>query len=72
MCWRYRVLGKVSKGEACSLCGKPAVKSISAVEASKYFKVQGGARGRVYLCKEHYKEYKKLSKKDREIERLRW
>jgi len=65
-------LGKVSKGEKCSLCSEPAVKSLSASEASKYFNVETGARGRVYLCKRHYKEYKKKSEEARELERLRW
>jgi ABC-type transport system involved in Fe-S cluster assembly fused permease/ATPase subunit len=65
-------LGKVSKGEKCSFCSEPAVKSLSAFETSKYFKVEAEARGRVYLCKKHYKEYKKKSEKARELERLRW
>jgi hypothetical protein len=66
------VLGKVSKGEKCSLCSGPAVRSLSASEASKYFEVEAEARGRVYLCKRHYKEYKKRSEEVRELERLRW
>ena len=65
-------MGKVSKGEKCTFCDEPAIRSISAVEASKYFKLHAEPRGRVYLCKKHYKEYKKMSKEDRELERLRW
>lgn len=65
-------MGRVSKGEKCSLCPEPAVKSLSVLEASKYFKIEGEARGRVYLCKRHYKEYKKKSEETRELERLRW
>jgi hypothetical protein len=31
----------------------------------------GGSK-RVYLCREHYKEWKKSTKEDRENERARW
>lgn len=65
-------MGKVSKGEKCTFCNEPAIKSISVADASKYFKIQAEPRGRVYLCKKHYKEYKKMSKEERELERLRW
>jgi hypothetical protein len=29
-------------------------------------------RTKVHLCKEHYKEYKKGTKKDRELQRMDW
>jgi hypothetical protein len=31
----------------------------------------GGSK-RVYLCRDHYKEWKKLTKEERENERARW
>jgi hypothetical protein len=31
-----------------------------------------GTNKRVYLCKMHYKEWKKSTKEDRENERARW
>ena len=30
------------------------------------------SKKRVYLCKNHYKDWKKSSKSDRETERMRW
>jgi len=65
-------IGQGLQGGECSLCSEPAVKSLSASEVSKYFKVEAEARSRVYLCKRHYKEYKKRSEEARELERLRW
>lgn len=32
----------------------------------------GKERGRVRVCKTHYKKYKKATKEDRELERLGW
>lgn len=65
-------MGKVSKGEKCTFCDDIAVRSVSTVEASRYFDVKLEVRGRIYLCKKHYREYKKKSKEGRELERLRW
>jgi len=65
-------LGKISKGEKCALCNDVAVRSISTAEVSRYFNVRLETRRRVYLCKKHYKEYKKRSEEERELERLRW
>jgi hypothetical protein len=31
-----------------------------------------GGNKRVYLCRDHYKEWKKLTKEDRDNERARW
>jgi hypothetical protein len=66
-------MGKISSGIKCSVegCGKTAVKSLSAGKvAAAGLKVSGGRR--VYLCREHYREYKRKTKKEREIEVLRW
>lgn len=65
-------MGKVSKGEKCSLCDDVAIKSVPTARASKYLNIKSETRGRIYLCKKHYKDYKKLSKGERELERLRW
>jgi hypothetical protein len=51
-------------------CGKPAERSISADAASEAgLEIMEGAR-RAHLCKDHYKEYKKRSKKDRTLSSL--
>jgi len=66
-------MGKVSKGILCSVegCGREAVRSLPAdkVEAAG-LKVKGSRR--VYLCKEHYKEYKKAMKKEKTLEKWRY
>jgi hypothetical protein len=66
-------LGKIERGILCSVtgCKASAIRSISAG------KVMGAglktdAERRAYLCKEHYKEYKKATKKDRTLEKLRY
>lgn len=65
-------MGRVGKGKVCDVkgCSKPAVRSISRNKV-KGLDVSPSGR-RVYLCEEHYKLWKKLTKKDRELDRLRF
>jgi hypothetical protein len=65
-------LGKVSKGVKCNVtgCTQIAVRSVSPDAVAQAKMDIGGAR-RAYLCRAHYKEMKKRSKKDRQIERWR-
>ena len=65
-------LGRIEKGEKCSVtgCGSPAVRSLATDRVSKAGLRVGDSR-RAYLCKEHYKELKKRSKKDRLLEKWR-
>jgi hypothetical protein len=68
-----QTLGRVDKGVKCSIsgCGNQAVRSISVVKVrSAGLNVRGERRA--YLCKEHYKEYKKRTKKDKQLERMRY
>lgn len=65
-------MGKISKGVKCSItdCNKDAVRSMSIDKVAEAgFKVEG--KRRVYLCKTHYKEYKKATRKNNNIERWR-
>ena len=66
-------MGRVDKGAKCSVsgCGSEAVRSISA-EKVKLAGLRVGNERRAYLCKEHYKEYKKKTKKDKQLERMRY
>jgi len=67
-------LGRIGKGEKCSVsgCGQEAVRSLSAEKVrSAGFNVGSGER-RAYLCKNHYKEYKKKTKKEKTIEQWRY
>lgn len=66
-------MGKVSKGEKCSVvgCGNTAVRSLS-VDRVKLAGLRIEADKRAYLCESHYKEYKKKTKRDRMIEKWRY
>ena len=64
-------MGRISKGTKCSVagCDDDAIRSVSLPKAkSAGLDVEGK---RAYLCKDHYKEYKKGGKKDRQIEKWR-
>ncbi len=66
-------MGKISKGEKCSVqgCEKEAVRSLNADKVTAAgMKVQ--QKKRAYLCKDHYKEFKKATKKDKVVEKWRY
>jgi hypothetical protein len=66
-------VGRIDKGAKCSVsgCGREAVRSLSA-EKVKTAGLKVGNEKRAYLCKEHYKEFKKKTKKDKQIEKWRY
>ncbi len=66
-------MGRIEKGVKCSVsgCGKDAVRSIAAGKVTAAG-LKIGAERRAYLCKEHYKEFKKATKKDRTMEKWRY
>ena len=72
MQFEERILGRVSKGVSCTVsgCDKEAVRSLSTEKASSAGLRVGEAR-RTYLCKEHYKEYKKKTREERKLEKWR-
>jgi len=65
-------LGRVAKGVKCSVtsCGNDAVRSLP-IDKVKSAGLKVGDVRRAYLCKGHYKEFKKETKKDRELEKWR-
>jgi hypothetical protein len=65
-------VGRIDKGEKCSVnsCSNVAERSISA-DKVKAAGLKIGNDSRAYLCKEHYKEYKKKSKKDKILDKWR-
>lgn len=67
-------MGKIDKGVSCSVsgCGGKGERSISRSQLAGSGLAVGGDGRRVYLCHEHYKEWKKSTKKGRDIERARW
>ena len=61
--------------KACDVegCKEPAKKSLSRKKVKKATDLSLGEGHRhVHLCKEHYKIFKKATKKDRELDRLAW
>lgn len=53
-------------------CANPPVRSIARVEARKAFPQMSDAGRRASLCREHYKLYKKATRKAHELDRLDW
>jgi hypothetical protein len=67
-------LGRVERGVKCSVdgCGVDAERSLSRDKMSgSGLKVTGEGR-RVYLCAQHYKAWKKATKKERDLDRARF
>ncbi len=52
-------------------CGAVSERSLALAEARKVFPALPEGR-RAHLCRAHYKEWKKGTKKDRELRRLGW
>jgi hypothetical protein len=70
---RRITLGRIDKGEKCSVvgCSREAERSIP-MDKAKSAGLNVAGDKRAYLCKEHYKEYKKKSKKDKTLEKWRY
>lgn len=65
-------LGRIAKGVKCSVknCEKDAIRSLARDKVSSAgLKVEETRRS--YLCRDHYKEYKKSTKKDKLLEKWR-
>ncbi|MBX5328114.1 MAG: hypothetical protein QHH18_00825 [Candidatus Bathyarchaeota archaeon] len=67
-------MGRVDKGVKCSVsnCNKEAVRSLSTDKVKAAGLKVGSGEKRAYLCKEHYKEFKKKTKKDKQLEKWRY
>jgi len=65
-------MGKISKGIKCSVvqCGRDAVRSLPTEKVASAGLKLNEAR-QAYLCRDHYKEYKKATKKDRMLDKWR-
>ena len=66
-------MGKIDKGQSCNVsgCSAVAIRSISPEKVAHAGLSIGNAR-RAYLCKTHYKEFKKLTRKDRQLDKWRF
>ncbi|HYA54128.1 MAG TPA: hypothetical protein VEG42_00815, partial [Thermoplasmata archaeon] len=60
--------------ESCLVpgCGAPAVRHLSLTEARKAFSSLPERGRRAPLCRDHYREWKKATKKARQLERAAW
>ncbi|MGE0242384.1 MAG: hypothetical protein AB7F53_00315 [Nitrososphaeraceae archaeon] len=68
-------MGRVNKGINCSVkgCSEQAERSMSEGKGRMATDLDlASTSKRIYLCKNHYKEWKKATKEDRETERARW
>ncbi len=67
-------MGRIEKGVKCSVsgCSREAARSISSDKVKAAGLKVSGEEKRAFICKEHYKEYKKKSKKDKTLDRWRW
>src|SRR5437879_5748356 len=70
------IVGPMPANEVCGVvgCGKEAKRSLSTTkvkEALPELKLIGEPR-RVHLCKDHYKQFRKKTKQERELERATW
>ncbi|MBC7120101.1 MAG: hypothetical protein H5T33_00760 [Candidatus Methanosuratus sp.] len=68
-------MGRVKKGELCAVsgCNSPAVRSLSPSYAAK-MKQAGyvlNESTRLYLCEQHYKEFKKIHSNEDRLEKWR-
>ena len=71
---RHEPLGRIAKGVKCSVagCSREAVRSLSTGKAKSAGLNVSSNEKRVYVCKEHYKEYKKKTKKDKVLDKWRY
>jgi hypothetical protein len=65
-------MGRVNKGVKCSVkgCNEEAMRYLSAAKV-KSAGLDVETSRRAYICKEHYKEFKKGNKKAAQIEKWR-
>jgi hypothetical protein len=67
-------MGIVSKGAKCNIegCEKDGSRSLNTAKVENAGLRVNSAGKKTVLCKDHYKEWKKESKDDRDLERARF
>jgi len=66
-------MGRISKGVKCSVegCEKGATRSLNIDKVTAAgLKVQGTRRA--YLCRDHYKGYKRATRKEKQVDKWRY
>jgi len=67
-------MGRIDKGQKCSVsgCGREAARSLTTDKVKAAGINVSTSEKRAYICKEHYKEFKKKTKKDKIIDKWRY
>ena len=68
-------MARESSGERCGVegCPNPAARSVAGKRAQAALRTLKLAdERRVHLCRDHYKQFRKATKEERELERLGW
>jgi len=67
-------MGIVSKGAICNVsgCENPGIRSLNTKKVEDAGLSISSSGKKTALCKEHYKEWKKETKGDRDLERSRY
>lgn len=67
-------MGRIDKGVKCDVsgCSNEAVRSLNTDKAKKAGLRVNSNEKRVYVCREHYKEFKKATKKDKTLDKWRY
>ncbi len=67
-------MGIISKGAKCNVegCDQDGTRSLNTTKVERVGLRVNSAGKKTVLCKEHYKEWKKESKDDRDLERARY
>ena len=67
-------MGVVSKGEKCNVegCDENGARSLNTTKVENAGLRVNSTGKKTVLCKDHYKEWKKESKDDRDLERARF
>ena len=67
-------MGIVSKGAKCNVegCDQDGARSLNTAKVERAGLRVNSTGKKTALCKEHYKEWKKESKDDRDLERARY
>jgi hypothetical protein len=67
-------MGIIAKGAKCNVigCDKDAVRSLTTSKVEGTGLSISGSPKKTTLCKDHYKEWKKATKDEREVERARY
>ena len=67
-------MGVIAKGAKCNVgdCNNDGARSLNATKVENAGLHVSSSGKKTVLCKEHYKEWKKASKDDRDLERARF